>query len=181
MHANVQSIEALQEFRARLIIFQEKLNDALMSMQEQIYHAMDWIERDRPQYWHNAQNKAFDQISQARISLETARMRKEMDDFRPSLIEEKQALRDAKNRLAVCQEKIRLVQSTIARVHHEADEFRGRMSQMQRLVETDIPNMTGLLEAMLKALEAYAEVEAKEVDMDGLKQRPPGRPNPLKK
>lgn len=181
MHANVQSIEALRDFRARLMIFQQKANDALMSMQEQVYHAMDWIERDRPAYWHNAQTKAFDQISQARISLETGRMRKETDGFRPSLVEEKQALREAKARLALCQEKIKVVQSTIARVHHEADEFRGRMSQLQRLVETDIPNMTGLLESMLKALEAYAEVEARDGTVDGINPPPRSRPNPLKK
>ena len=180
MHANVESIEALQEFRTRLMIFLEKTNDALLSMQEQVYHAMDWIERDRPAYWHNARNKAFDQISQARIQLETARMRKETDGYRPSLVEEKQALRDAKSRLELCQQKIAIVQSTIGRVYHEADEFRGRMSQLQRLVETDIPNMIGLLGSMLKALEAYAEVEVKDGTTDGLNPPQRSRPNPLK-
>lgn len=162
MPANVQSIEALREFRARLIIFQGLVNDAVMSMQEQVFHAIDWIERDRPQYWHQAELKGFEQISQARVALETARMRKQTADYRPSLIEEKQALRDAKVRLAYCQEKIRLLQATIARVHHETDEFRGRMSTMQRLIETDLPKMIGLLERMVKALEDYAEVQAKD-------------------
>jgi chromosome segregation ATPase len=180
MPANVQSIESLRDFRARLLIFQEKVNDSLMSMQEQVYHAMDWIERDRPRYWHQAELKAFDQISQARVALETARMRTETDGFRPSLIQEKQAIRDAKTRLAFCQEKIRILQAMISRVHHEADEFRGRLSQMQRLVETDLPKMVGLLDSMVKALEAYTEVVSKEDGGDDLKA-PPTRPNPLKK
>jgi len=179
MPANVQSIESLRDFRARLLIFQEKVNDALMTMQEQVYHAMDWIERDRPRYWHQAELKAFDQISQARVAMETARMRTETDGFRPSLIEEKQALRDAKTRLAFCQEKIRILQSMIVRVHHEADEFRGRLSQMQRLVETDLPKMVGLLDSMTNALEAYAEIKTNDGTDDGT-DAPPTRPSPPK-
>lgn len=156
--ANVRSIESIRDFRAALIIFQTKLNDALQSMKEQVFSAVDWIENDRPRHWHQAELKAFDGVTAARVALESAKMRKETADFRPSLIEEKQAVRDAKDWLAHCQEKVRIVKQVIARIRHEADEFQGRLSQMERLVETDIPKMLGMLEAMLRALEAYAEV-----------------------
>ena len=159
--ANVRSIEAIRDFRVALLIFQQNVNDALMSMQEQVYSALEWIENDRPRHWHQQELKAFDQISEARIALETARMRKSMDDFRPSLIEEKQALRDAKDRLAYCQEKVRIVKAMSIKVRHEADEFRGRMSQLERLIETDLPNSIALLERMLTALESYAEVDTR--------------------
>jgi hypothetical protein len=47
------------------------------------------------------------------------------------------------------------------KVRHEADEFRGRMSQLERLIETDLPKMIALLERMLTALESYAEVDTR--------------------
>lgn len=156
--ANVRSIEGLREFRAAVLIFQTRVNDAIQSMKEEVFSALDWIENDRPRHWHAAELKAFDRISEARVQLEIAKMRKETADFRPSLIEEKQAVRDAKDWLAHCQEKVRLVKAAIVRVRHEADEFQGRLSQIERLVETDLPRLLGLLEAMLRALEAYAEV-----------------------
>lgn len=159
--AKVRNIEAIRDFRVALMMFQQNVNDALVSMQEQVYSALEWMENDRPRHWHQQELKAFDQISEARIALETARMRKSMDDYRPSLIEEKQALQDAKDRLAFCQEKVRIVKAMSVKVRHEADEFRGRMSQLERLIETDLPSMIALLKRMLTALEAYAEVDTR--------------------
>jgi hypothetical protein len=157
--ANVRSIEAVRDFRVALLMFQQSVSDALTSMQEQVYSALEWMENDRPRHWHQQELKAFDQISEARIALEGARMRKSMDDYRPSLIEEKEATRDAKDRLAYCQEKMRIVKAMCIKVRHEADEFRGRMSQLECLLETDLPKMVALLERMLTALESYAEVD----------------------
>jgi len=159
--ANVRSIEAVRDFRIALLIFQQNVTDALMSMQEQVYSALDWMENDRPRHWHQQELKAFDEISAARIALESARMRKSMDDHRPSLIEEKQALKDAKDRLTFCQEKMRIVKTMCVKVRHETDEFRGRMSQLERLLETDLPGMIALLERMLTALESYADIDTR--------------------
>ena len=159
--ANVRSIEAVRDFRVALLIFQQNVTDALMTMQEQVYSALEWMENDRPRHWHQQELKAFDQISEARIALEGARMRKSMDDYRPSLIEEKQALRDAKDRLAFCQEKMRIDRAMCIKIRHEADEFRGRMSQLERLLDNDLPKMIALLERMLTALESYADVDTR--------------------
>jgi len=159
--ASVKSIDSIREFRTALIVFMQRVTDAVETMKEQVFHASAWIENDRPRYWHQQELTAFDGVSQARIALETGRMRKEVADFRPSLIEEKQALRKAKERLAYCQEKVREVKSITIRVRHEADEFQGRMTQLERLLETDLPGMIAVLDQMLRALEAYAEVRAK--------------------
>ena len=162
--ANVRSIEAVRDFRVALLTFQQNVSDALTSMQEQVYSALDWMENDRPRHWHQKELQALDQISEARIALEGARMRKSMDDYRPSLIEEKQALKDAKDRLTFCQEKMQIVKAMCIKVRHEADEFRGRMSQLERLLETDLPKMVALLELMLTALESYAEVDTRKYE-----------------
>ena len=162
--ANVRSIEAIRDFRVALLMFQQSVSDALTSMQEQVYSALEWMENDRPRHWHQQELQAFDKISEARIALEGARMRKSMDDYRPSLVEEKEALRDAKDRLAYCQEKMRIVKAMCIKVRHEADEFRGRLSQLERLLETDLPKMVALLERMLTALESYAEVDTRKYE-----------------
>lgn len=166
--ANVQSIEAIRDFRSSLIVFAQHVNESLESMKEQVFYAVDRIESESPRYWHQQELKSFDGISEARVQLETGKMRKQMDGFRPSLIEEKKALETAKKRLTYCQEKVRLVKATAVKVRHEADEFQGRMSQLERLVEYDLPKMVGLLDGMLKALEAYAEVSTKDIDESGL-------------
>lgn len=91
-------------------------------------------------------------------------MRKETADFRPSLIEEKQALRDARRRLDYCRRKVQVVKAAAIRIRHEADEFQGRLSQVDRLLETDLPDMIAQLERMITALESYTDVSTGDDD-----------------
>ncbi|MBI1310683.1 hypothetical protein GC176_05185 [bacterium] len=162
--ANVKSIEAIRNFRVALIRFTEKVADAVESMKDQVFHAVSWVELEQPRHWHQQELTAYDRVSEARIQLEVSKMRKETADFRPSLIEEKQALRAAKRRLEYCRQKVQLVKAAAFKVRHEADEFQGRLGQVDQVLETDLPNMIAMLERMLTALEAYAEVSTKDVD-----------------
>jgi hypothetical protein len=164
--ANVKSIEAIHEFRLRLIVFQQHVNDAVMTMQDQVYQALDWIGNDRPRHWDKEVLKSYDGIASARAELETAKMRKEVAGHRPSLIEEKAVLREAKQRLTWCQKKVETVQRVSVNLRHEIDEFQGRMGHLQQLTEGELPKMIALLESMLNALEAYAEVQTKESDVE---------------
>jgi hypothetical protein len=162
--ANVKSIEAIHDFRIKLIMFQQHVNDSVMTMQEEVYSALDWIENDRPRHWDREVLKSYDGIASARAELETAKMRKEVAGHRPSLIEEKAALRDSKQRLTWCQKKVEAVKRVGINLRHEIDEFQGRMGQLQQLTEGDLPKMIGLLENMLKALESYAEVQQNQAE-----------------
>ncbi len=162
--ANVKSIEAIRDFRVALIKFAEKVSDAVESMKDQVFHAVSWVELEQPRHWHQQELTAYDRVAEARIQLEVSKMRKETADFRPSLIEEKQALNAAKRRLEYCRQKVQLVKTAAYKVRHEADEFQGRLSQVDRLLETDLPNMIAMLERMVSSLEAYAEVSTKDFD-----------------
>ena len=162
--ANVKSIEAIRNFRVALIKFADKVTDAVESMKDQVFHAVDWVEHDQPRHWHQQELTAYDRVSEARIQLEVSKMRKETADFRPSLIEEEQALQAAKRRLEYCRQKVQLVKAAAIKVRHEADEFQGRLSQVDRLLETDLPNMIAMLERMISSLEAYAEVSTKDAN-----------------
>lgn len=164
--ANVRSIDALKDFRAALLVFSQQVNDALITMQDQTMHALDWVENDRPRYWRQSVLDSHDLIAAKRVELEQAMLRKSGFDHRPSLIEEKEALAAAKRRLAYCQQKVQIVKQTGIELRHESDEFVGRMSQLLRLVETDLPKMVAMLEHMVLALEKYSEV-AKSTSDDG--------------
>ncbi|MDA0589568.1 MAG: hypothetical protein O2820_16790 [Planctomycetota bacterium] len=172
--ANVKSIDVIPEFRAALLVFQNRVLDSLASMQEEVFRAVDYVENDRPRHWRQQVLEAFDSIAEMRVAYEQAKMRKETAGLRASMIEEKTAIRDAKEHLQKCQQKVEIVRQAGINLHHEADEFMGRMSQLQRLVETDIPKMCGLLTRMLDALEKYAEIEAGKVDSSGTTHDPRG-------
>ncbi len=155
--ANVRSLDAIRDFRSALIVFLSQVADALLALQEQVFSAVDWVENEQPRYWDNEVLRAYDNVSEARIALETNRLRKEAFGHRPSLAEEKAALEAAKRRLAYCQQKVEIVKQAGISLRHEADEFLGRLASLQSLVDGDLPKMIGMLERMIAAIESYTE------------------------
>ena len=60
--ANVKSIDVIPEFRAALIVFQNRVLDSLSTMQEEVFRALDYVENDRPRHWQQQVLDAFPRI-----------------------------------------------------------------------------------------------------------------------
>ena len=157
MSANVRNIEAIRDFRAALMKFAEEAESALQSMQMDTHRAFEWIEHDRPHYWTIQVRKAFDLVAATRSALNTCQMRT-VAGHRSACIEEKQAYAQAKRRLQHCQEQVARVQRWGQKVRHDADEFRGRLAGLKKLLDVDIPKALALLEKTAMVLESYAEI-----------------------
>ena len=155
--ANVQSLESVREFRGQLLAFGEQATDCLESLHAQVHRMIDWLEHDRPAYWQQQVRRGYDQVAEARLSLQRCQM-KTVGDHRPACIEEKQALSRAKGRLEYCRQKIEVVRRCQRVVEEEANQFRGRCGQMDSLVQREVPRMAGLLDRILASLEAYVAV-----------------------
>jgi hypothetical protein len=76
-------------------------------------------------------------------------------DERPSCYEERMALKKAQARYAYCQEKEERVRHWQRSVQHELFEYEGRISQLVRLVEVDMPQALGVLARIVRRLEEY--------------------------
>jgi hypothetical protein len=157
--AHVTSIPAVRDFKVATLKFQDEANSALELLQVEIQRAIAWIEQDRPAYWTGEVRRAFDKVAATRVALNTCQMRT-VAGRRPSCIEEKQAYDRARQRLAHCQEQVERVKRWGVKIHHECDEFRGRLASLRRTLDNGIPRTTALLERTLTALEGYAEMAA---------------------
>lgn len=157
--ANVRSLDAMRAFRVRLLEFADVAIDVTASLQQQTLSFLDWLEHDRPNFWKQYMLWSFDVIAQARSDLERCKMRT-AGDHRPTCYEEKLALEAAKKRLEMAQEKVEAATRWCAFVRHEIDEFDGRRGGLQRYIETDLAKTIAVLERMIVAIEAYAEIES---------------------
>jgi len=170
--ANVRSIPAIRDFRAAVQVFLEEANGSQDMMALELQRAFEWIEHDRPQYWQIQQRRAFDLVAQTRTQLETCLMRT-VAGRRPSCIEEKQAHAAAKRRLEHCREQIETVKRWSVKLHHEGNEFRGRLSSLRRSLDQDVPKLLALLRRSADILEQYAEIAAASPD-----EQPAPEPKP---
>ena len=182
MSGNVQvtSIEAVKDFAPTLAYMQEELKGVLSSLQIEMQRAISWIEQDRPRYWQTQLKRAFDKVAETRTALTTCQMRT-VAGRHPSCIEEKVAHSNAKRRLEFCQDQIDVVKRWAVKIHHEADELRGRLAGVQRLAESDIAKSLALLGNIVESLERYAgiyqgpisETEAPEIPSGESPAEPP--------
>ena len=83
-------------------------------------------------------------------------------DERPSCYEERAALKKAQARLAYCQEKTERVRHWQRTVEHELFEYQGRISQLVRVVEVDVPHAIGVLHKIVRHLEEYQSLRARD-------------------
>ena len=66
----------------------------------------------------------------------------------------------AKQALEFAQKQIPVVKLWIANTCHEANEYKGRSSQLHQFVERDLPELLSILGHSIQQLEAYANVAA---------------------
>ena len=157
--ANVRSIDAVKNFHAAVVRFQEEARLAISSLEMQLLRFIGWLERDRPTFWKREIETCYREMSEWRVRLHQCKMRK-MGDFKPTCFEEKKALEKAKKDLEHAQKQVPIVKHWTNSAHHEANEYHGRASQMTQLIERDIPMLLAMLHQVVDRLEAYGNVQA---------------------
>jgi len=157
--AKVQSSEAIEAVRLALISFIDHVGDSLTELSAEMRRVQEWLERDRPSFWKNQTRLAMDKVHEAQQALQRCLMFPVANE-RPSCYEERAELKKAQARLAYCQQKCERVRHWQQTIRHELFEYEGRMSQLVKLVEIDVPHSIGVLNNILRRLEEYHAVRA---------------------
>jgi hypothetical protein len=157
--AKVHSSDSIEAIKMAMVMFVEQVRDALAELSAEMRRMQDWVEHDRPRYWKLQLRRGTDLVHEATQALHRCLMFP-LADERPSCTEERIALKRAKERLAYCERKEDRVRHWQKTLRHETFEYEGRMSQLLRLVEVDVPRAIGVLNRILRNLEEYHAVRA---------------------
>lgn len=157
--ARIETVDALRDFRAALVIFLERATTAMGDVRQKIDRTVAWLELDRPGYWRDQERRAYDQVAANRVAYETCRMRT-VAGRHSDCIEEKKAFERSKARLEYVHVKQKAVRKWMVEASKEANEFRARTSSFQRTIDHDVPLMIAQLGRMIDAIEAYSGTSA---------------------
>lgn len=157
--ANVHSLESIEAVRHSIGRFDEQVADALTELGAEMRRMLDWLQHDRPRFWRMQTRKATDQVHEAQQALRRCLMFPIADE-RPSCYEERMALKKAQARLAYCQEKEQRVRQWQRDVQHELFEYEGRITQLVRFIEVDMPQAMSVLTKIIRHLEEYQSQRA---------------------
>ena len=155
--ANVTSVDAIRQFAAAVIAFQEEARLCLTMLDSQLRQILFWLERDRPGFWKREIENCLRDIADARVRLHQCRMRR-MGDFRPSCIEEVKDLEAAQKAMEFGQKQIPNVKRWNIEAAHEGNEYHGRAAQLVQSIEREIPRLLAILAFTIDRLDAYAAV-----------------------
>jgi hypothetical protein len=152
--AQVRSTDAIEALRLALVKFQERVQTALDTLDGELHRASNWVEHDCPSHWKQQTHNAEDAVHQAKLDLERCLMMTVAGE-RPACREQKAALVVAKARRAYCQEKNEAVRRWQRNFRHEQFEYHGRIGQLRRTIEVDVPKAAALLKTILRRLDEY--------------------------
>jgi hypothetical protein len=153
--AQVRSTDAIEAFSLALAKFQERVQSALDVLEGDLRRTDNWIDHDRPPHWRGKIHDAESAVHDAKLDLDRCLLMTTLDGQRPACREQKAALEQAKARLEYCREKGDLVKKWQRSFRHDSTEFKGRIGQLRRLVEQDVPTARAVLAKLLRRLDEY--------------------------
>jgi hypothetical protein len=158
--ARVESIEALQRFRAALSKFAETANVALADADGEVRRVMSWLEGEQDAHWRGEMRKRTEQVSRAMDAVRQKKLYKDSTGRQQSAVDEEKALAVAKRRLAEAEQKLANVRRYRGMLRKEMDQYKGSVQRLANAVQHDVPVAMGKLERMVVMLDAYVSLKA---------------------
>lgn len=172
--ARVTSADALDSFRASLVIFSTKARQSVDSVRDRIHRLRIWLQTDQRMHWQNEIRRGRRALDQAQQELYSARLSGLADTVTVREI----AVRKAKATVETAEEKLRNVVKWSRNLDVLADPLMKRLDAFREFIDHEMPEAIALLYRTREILDAYAErapVGGKPADSDAT---PHGEPGP---
>jgi chromosome segregation ATPase len=157
--AKVTSIDALESFRASMIVFANKAHSVLDQVTDEIGRTRSWIQHDQRLYWEREVRKRSRTLLQAEQELLSARMIKLLD----SLAALQAAVHKAKRALEEAEEKLRCVKLWTRDFDSSFEPLAKSLNSLRDYLAQDVPKGIAYLAQAQKALESYGESSSSEL------------------
>ena len=154
-HAKVTSIDALEVFRASLIVFLNKAHSALDQAGDEIRRTRTWIQFDRRSYWEGEVRRRARALAQAEQELLSARMTKALDN----LTMQQMAVHKAKRALEEAEDKLRKVKLWIRDFDATVEPMAKGLNSLRGYLDHDLPQGIAYLSEVEKIMETYLEIQ----------------------
>jgi chromosome segregation ATPase len=152
-HAKITSIDALEDFRASLIVFLNKSHSALDQVADEIRRTRSWIQHDQRTHWENETRRRARALAQAEQELMSARMAKALDNVSA----QQAAVNKARRALDEAQDKMRKVKLWIRDFDGTVDPMAKGLNSLRHYLDHELPRGIAFISEMEKIMESYTE------------------------
>ena len=152
--ARVTSLEAIESFRAKLIIYRDKAGRVLDEVSDEVVRTRLWLENDRVAFWQSEIKRRGRVLEEKREELFSAQMSGLRDASyvqQQAVVKAKQALRDAEERLNIVKQWARQYDQRVQPLGRHVEKLRHSLSH-------DVGMAIAWLAEVTKTLSDYAEL-----------------------
>ncbi|MGC3958728.1 MAG: hypothetical protein QM813_12550 [Verrucomicrobiota bacterium] len=112
--AKITSLEALESFRARLIVYREKASRVLDEVSDEVTRTRLWLETDRPTYWQNQIRRLSRELEQAQQELFSA----QLSGLRDASINQQVAVQKLRRSIRAAEDKTKTIKQWQRQYRH---------------------------------------------------------------
>ena len=152
--AQVTSVEAVEAFRADLIVFVSKARSTLEEICDDVTRTKLWVQNDQRRFWENEMRIRSRKLEQAKSELFTARL----SNWQEASSLQFMAMHRAERAVKETEVKMVVLIKWNRELENRTDPFVKQISQVLGFLTTDMARAVAYLAKAVKALDAYAGV-----------------------
>jgi hypothetical protein len=152
--AKVTSVDALENFRASLILFLSKAKPALEEVMHEVVRTRLWIEGEQRSHWEREIKTRRRKLEQAQAELFSARISK----IQEASAAQQMAVQHATRAIHAAEEKMRMLKKWNRELENRADPLVKQIEQLHGFLTNEMTRAVAFLAEAVKILQSYAEV-----------------------
>ena len=152
--AQVTSFEAVESFRADLIVFLSRARAVLEEASDDVLRTRLWVQNDQRRLWENETRVRGRKLEEARAELFNARL----SQFQDSTLLQTMAVQRAERAAREAEAKLALLKKWDRELENRTDPLVKQVTQLHGFLTIDMGRAVAYLVQVVKALEAYADV-----------------------
>jgi acyl transferase domain-containing protein len=169
--AHVTSVDALEAFRANLIIYLSRARPTLEEVSADVQRMRGWLEGEQRTYWEKEVRQRSRAMQEAQAALFSAKL----SSFREASALEAMAVQRAKRALDEAMEKLRVLKQWNRVFDNRVDPLVKQMEKLHSVLAHDMVQAIAYLAQAIETLDKYAEV-APPAPVPGAPSQPGGKP-----
>ncbi len=152
--AKITSLEALELFRARLIIYRDKASRVLDEVSDEVTRTRLWLENDRPAYWQNQIRRLNRELEQAQQELFSARV----SDLRDSTVNQQTVVQRLRRAIRDAEDKSKTVKQWQRQYDTRVEMPARQVEKLRHFLGHDLNKAIAYLTEAIKSIAAYSDL-----------------------
>jgi hypothetical protein len=157
IQARVTSTDALELFRASLIVFLSKAHRCVDDVGDEVRRTRVWLQHDQTVHWAGELRRRTKLLEQAQQDLLSAKMASHNE---AAMMVRQAAVTKARNALNEVENKIRTVKKWIQGFDSSVDPSVKKLESLRQFLANDMPKAIAYLVNVQRTLDLYASAQA---------------------